>query len=83
MTDDDKEVKTTSSLCFNGEDDTKWEAWSFKMLAHAAKKGYESAFVTDLSAVVDPANLTDEEKANKVAMEGAWAALALVVQKHN
>jgi hypothetical protein len=64
MTDDDKEVKTTSSLYFNGEDDTKWEAWSFKMLACAAKKGYKSAFTTDLSAVADPDALTDEEKAN-------------------
>jgi hypothetical protein len=81
----------TRAYCsFNGEDDTKkWEAWSFKMLAHAAKKGAhaakkgcKSAFLTDLSAVVNPAALTDEEKANKVAVEGAWAALALVVQKH-
>jgi hypothetical protein len=82
MTGDDKEVKTTSSLCFNGEDDAKWEAWSFKMLAHAAKKGHKSAFSTDLSVVANPEPLTDEEKANKVAVEGAWAALALVVQKH-
>jgi hypothetical protein len=82
MTDNDKEVKTTSSLYFNGEDDTKWEAWSFKMLAHAAKKGCESAFATDLSAVANPDALTDQEKANKVTMEGAWATLALVVQKY-
>jgi hypothetical protein len=82
MTVDDKEVKTTSSFCFNGEDDTKWEAWSFKMLACAAKKGCKSAFLTDLSAVVNPAALTDEEdKANKVAMEGAWATLALGCSK--
>jgi hypothetical protein len=52
------------------------------MLAHAAKKGCEPAFAADLSAVANPDGLTDEEKANKVAMEGAWAALALVVQKH-
>jgi hypothetical protein len=52
------------------------------MLAHAGKKGHKSAFLTDLSAVANPDALTVKEKANKVAMEGAWAALALVVQKH-
>ncbi len=54
---DDKELKkkTTSALCFTGEDCTKWEAWSFKMLVFVAKEGCESAFLSpDLSLAVNP-----------------------------
>jgi hypothetical protein len=35
-----------SALCFDGEDSTKWEAWEFKVMACAGKKGHEEAFVT-------------------------------------
>jgi hypothetical protein len=76
---DGKELKTTSALHFNGEDDNAWEAWSFKMLAHAAKKGCESAHLPDLRPAVNPDTLTIVESANEARTEGAWATFAFVV----
>jgi hypothetical protein len=46
MASDEKSVKVASALSFDGEDKTKWESWSFKMLAYAQKRGYEDAFTT-------------------------------------
>ena len=37
----------SKALHFDGEEYSKWDAWSFKMVAYAAKKGHEEAFTTD------------------------------------
>ena len=44
MASDEKSDKVPSALYFDGEDETKWEAWSFKMLAYAQEKGHKEAF---------------------------------------
>ena len=44
MASEDKDERDTKSLYFDGEDETKWEAWSFKMMAYAQKKGHAEAF---------------------------------------
>jgi hypothetical protein len=71
-----------SSLHFDGEDATKWEVWSFKMLAYAAKKGHKAAFLTDYQLGADEEKWTEAEKVKKVLMEAAWSQLALMVQGH-
>jgi hypothetical protein len=55
MQEDSKEEKerTESVLCFDGEDGAKWEAWEFKMMACAGKKGHEEAFMTDCKLNTD------------------------------
>jgi hypothetical protein len=73
---DDKELKTTSALWFNRKDGTEWEAWAFKMLAEAAKKGCKFVHLSDLSVAVNPNASTAAETANEVSMEDAWATLA-------
>jgi hypothetical protein len=35
------------------EDGAKWEAWEFKMMACAGKKGHEEAFMTDCKLNTD------------------------------
>ena len=52
------------------------------MIAYAAKKGHEDAFMTDYKLDMDPTTWTADDKANKVLMEAAWTQIALFVQGH-
>jgi hypothetical protein len=67
MQEDTKEEsdRTKSALCFDGEDAAKWEAWEFKMMAHAGKKGHKEAFLTDYKLSLDTSKWSDEDKTNK------------------
>jgi hypothetical protein len=84
MQEDSKEEreKTESALYFDGEDGTKWEAWEFKMMAHAGKKGHEEAFVTDYKLDPDASKWSPADKENSKLMKAAWSQLAFVVRGH-
>jgi hypothetical protein len=83
MADNKTESKVTANaLYFDGSDDSKWDAWAFKMLAYAAKKKHKKAFTTKFVFGPNEAEWTEVEKANKVLMEGAWSQIAMVVQGH-
>ena len=71
-----------NALYFDGEDGTKWDAWQFKMLAYAAKKGHEDAFTTAYKFGADESKWTTQDKANKVLMKAAWAQIAMFVHGH-
>ena len=76
-------VRMSDALYFDGKDDSKWDAWAFKMLAYAAKKGHKQAFLKDyVFASEDEEDWTEDEKSQKVLMEAAWSQLALMVQGH-
>ena len=72
----------TKALNFDGEDEKLWGAWSFKMLAYAAKKGHEEAFTTEYKFGEDKEKWSDDMKANKVLNDAAWSQIALSVQGH-
>jgi hypothetical protein len=84
MQEDSKEERerTESALCLDGEDGAKWEAWEFKMMAHAGKKGHEEAFVTDYKLDTDASEWSDEDKENSELMKAAWSQLAFLVRGH-
>ena len=71
-----------NALYFDGEDATKWDAWNFKMLAYAAKKGHEDAFTTEYFVPEKEKDWTEENKAQKVLMKAAWAQIAMFVHGH-
>jgi hypothetical protein len=74
-------VKMSNALYFDGKGDSKWDAWAFKMLAYASKKGHKQAFLKDFKFSDDENNWTDAEKAQKVLMEAAWSQLTLMWSK--
>ena len=82
MASDDKNDKETRALYFDGEDETKWEAWSLKTLAYAQKKGHAEAFTKTFEFGSDESKWTEAEKAHKVKMQAAWSQLALCVLGH-
>ena len=82
MADDDKKDTAREALYFDGEDQTKWEAWSFKMLAYADKKGHEEFFTEEFKFGEDKKKWDEEEKANHVLKKAAWSQLALMVTGH-
>jgi hypothetical protein len=82
MTDEKSNMKTTTALYFDGKDETKWDAWAFKMLAYASKKGHKEAFLTKFKYGADESKWTEVEKANKKFESAAWSQLAMVVQGH-
>ncbi len=79
---EDRNDAVMKTLHFDGEDETKWDTWRFKMLAYAGKKGHKEAFLTDYKFGEDKEKWSDKEKANKVLMEAAWSQIALMVQGH-
>ena len=44
---EDRNDAVMKTLHFDGEDETKWDTWRFKMLACAGKKGHKESFLTD------------------------------------
>jgi hypothetical protein len=72
----------SNALYFDGKDDSKWDAWAFKMLAYASKKGHKQVFLKDFKLSKDEDNWTDTKKAQKVLMEAVWLQLTLMVQGH-
>ncbi len=62
---EDRNDAVMKTLHFDGEDETKWDTWRFKMLAYAGKKGHKEAFLTDYKFGEDKEKWSDKEKANK------------------
>lgn len=54
---------------------SKWDAWQFKVLTYAAKKG----LVTDKTFCLDATLWTAETKACQVLMKAALAQIAMAV----
>jgi hypothetical protein len=78
----DSKRSIEKTLHFDGVDDTKWDAWSFKMFAFASKKmGHKDAFTTNFEFGDDKTKWTEAEKANKVLMEAVWSQIVLTVHE--
>jgi hypothetical protein len=72
----------TKALYFNGEDESKWTIYEFKMLAFAAKKGWKAQFTEKYEHPESRADWDEVDEENYAQQVNAWSQLALSVDGH-